>query len=104
MDRDKIDKLLNPDNDTETDFNIDAAIEHIKSKTHREFQDRNNELDLPVDLVQAVKLLVESASSSDNVASESVGGELSVTYFDRKTTDAVIEYWRPYRKVAWNGH
>lgn len=103
MKRERIDQLLNPDDDLETAFNIEAAIEHIQSKTNRKFESDDGELDLPADLVQAIKLLVESTGAGNNVASESVGGELSVTYFDRETTDSVVEYWRPYRRLSWNG-
>lgn len=100
MKRDKISELLNPNEDAEVEFHIEAAIEHIKSKTHQSFE-VDGELDLPFDLVQAVKFLVDSISESGNVASESVGGELSVTYFDHDIQKKASEYWRPYRKLAW---
>lgn len=100
MKRERIDELLNPDNDIETTFHIDAAIEHIKTKTNQDFE-KDGVMDLPSDLVKAVKLLVESADNPTNVASESVGGELSVSYFSADATESVVGYWKPYRKLRW---
>lgn len=101
MNREQIDELLNPENDKRIKFNIDAAINHIKSKTNCDFHDEYGELDLPIDLVKAVELLIKSIDTPNNVQSESVGGELSTTYFDKSATESIKEYWLPYRKVAW---
>lgn len=98
--RERIDELLNPENDTETSFHIDAAIEHVQVKTNQDFTEYG-ELDLPSDLVKAVKILVESADNPTNVQSESVGGELSVSYFSADATESVIGYWKPYRRLRW---
>lgn len=100
MKRERIDELLNPENDIETTFHIDAAIEHIKTKTNQDFE-KDGVMDLPSDLVKAVKLLVESADNPTNVSSESVGGELSVSYFSADATESVVGYWKPYRKLRW---
>lgn len=100
MKREEIELLLNAAGDPEIDFHIKAAIEHIQSKTNRRFE-VGGVLDLPTDLVQAVRLLVESQDESSNLASESVGGELSVTYFNRDAIEASEKYWMPYRKLAW---
>lgn len=100
MKRERIDELLNPEDDIETTFHIDAAIEHIKTKTNQDFE-KDGVMDLPSDLVKAVKLLVESADNPTNVSSESVGGELSVSYFSADATESVVGYWKPYRKLRW---
>lgn len=104
MKLEEIEAFLNPKNDAEVKFNISAAIEHLKAKTNRNFLNREGVLDLPADLVRAVKILVDSVDDPTNIQSESVGGELSVSYFSGGATTSVEGYWMPYRKVAWNGY
>lgn len=99
----EIEAFLNPEGDMETSFHIRAAIEHIQAKTNRSFTNDCGELDLPADLVRAVNMLVESTDVPGNIQSESVGGELSVTYFSGGAMNGVREYWLPYRRVSWNG-
>ena|SRR5699024_1307002 len=107
MTREEIDELLNPDDDSELKFVITSAIQHIQNKTHREFLDDNGELDMPADLVAGIRVLVNSTQQDSDVQSESVGGELSVTYFDgnfgEKAKSAASHYWRPYRRLNWDG-
>lgn len=100
MNIEEIQELLNPDKDSDTEFHIKAAIEHLKTKTHQDFL-VDGVLDLPFDLVKAVKILVESADDPTNVQSENVGGELSVSYFSVDATESVIGYWKPYRRLRW---
>ena len=75
---------------------VDVAFEWANAYTKQEYLQE----DAPTGYTKAVVALVLSASQSPNVTSESVGGELSVSYSD-DATKAAKDYLKPYVRAVF---
>lgn len=75
---------------------IDAALDYANHYCNTNF----TKGDAPNGFKKAIAVLVKSAEQTPNVKSESVAGELSVTYND-EITSAAQSYLKPYRRAVF---
>lgn len=72
-----------------------AAIDYAENYCNRKFDEFPNGVKL------GIKALIEATDNPVNVHSESVGGELSQSFFSTDQTAAANAYFKPYRKVKF---
>ncbi|GAK01503.1 phage head-tail connector protein [Geomicrobium sp. JCM 19055] len=73
--------LVGFEEDPSLQIKIESAIDYAINYCNNDFRDGDNRLSLPPAVKLGVAKLVESFEQTANVSSESVGGELSVSFF-----------------------
>lgn len=81
-----------PDNRLEVDAALDYANHYCKTSFTLE--------DAPAGFKKAIAVLLQSAEQTPNVQSESVAGEMSVTYSNEANATAK-SYLKPYRRAVF---
>ncbi|NGP45973.1 hypothetical protein G4V62_13825 [Bacillaceae bacterium SIJ1] len=76
---------------------VDAALEYANQYCKTNYTKE----DAPAGFKKGIAVLVASAEQMPNVASESVAGELSVSY-DTNTTATASHYLKPYVRVVFH--
>ena len=87
--------LVEKENTAKNRMEVDAALEYVEARCRRSFTEH-----VPSAVKKAMSLLVISIDQTPNVRSESVGGELSVTYSE-SVTDAADAYLKPFIKARF---
>ncbi|SDI15866.1 hypothetical protein SAMN05192534_12363 [Alteribacillus persepolensis] len=94
--RDDVLTLAGVEDSPAVQLEIDAALDWANEKCKTEY----TESDAPAGFKKAIAVLVQSSEQSPNVTSESVAGELSVSYSEDSTATAK-QYLRPYMKARF---
>ncbi|MBM7634073.1 hypothetical protein [Geomicrobium sediminis] len=87
--------LAEMEDNTKHRLEVDSAFEYVEAKCRRSFAEH-----VPSAVKKAMSLLVISNDQTPNVRSESVGGELSITYSE-SVTDAADAYLKPFIRARF---
>ena len=94
--------LIETDDDDEVlEFKLQAGISYAQWYCRDEFIDDDGELDVPPAVKMGIAILVEGFNQTPNVSSESVAGELSVSYFSPDATMTANAYFKPFRRAVF---
>lgn len=89
-------KLAGLEDNEKNRLEVDSAFEWANNYCKRKFSYE----DAPLGFLKGVAVLAASGDQTPNVVSESVAGELSVTY-NSEATKAAVSYLNAYRRVVF---
>ena len=97
MTLDELKLLLGETNEQDAvlQLKLTAAIDYAENYCNRKFDEFPNGVKL------GINALSEASDNPVNVHSESVGGELSQSFFSTDQTASANAYFKPYRKVKF---
>ncbi|TQK41963.1 hypothetical protein FB479_11664 [Brevibacillus sp. AG162] len=79
---------------------LEAAKSHVKQKCNNPFIDVNGKETIPEDVQMGVALVVKSMLEEHSVASNSINGQLTESFFQGATYEAAKQYWKAHRRVG----
>lgn len=80
---------------------LEAAINYAQHYCRQSFRDSKGELTLPAAVKLGVATLVQNGDNPVGISSESVGGEMSQSFFSADQTEAANAYFKPFRMVRF---
>lgn len=96
-------KLLltdNSDSDPILGLKLAAAIDYAQTYCRNDFM-VDGQIEIPPAVKLGIAKFIESSDNAVNVSSESVGGELSQSFFSDDQTKAANMYFKPFVKVRF---
>lgn len=78
-----------------------VAIDQAKQYCNRDFLNDQGQLEIPKGAQMGIALLVKAMGEKQNLASRSLNGELSESFFENGTFKAALQYLRPYRRAGF---